>query len=187
LPVASTHGVIADRVVQGSSARGSIAENCEMNPETSEFLQLPGVGELTAVVARLLAAAILGGLVGAEREWVGGKAAGLRTHMLVSLGAALFVVAPSHAGLGEGDTGRIIQGIAAGIGFIGAGTILKRADREEIHGLTTAAGIWLTAAIGVAAAVSPIWVPALCAICAFLILYVLGAIERRVGRTPPKA
>jgi putative Mg2+ transporter-C (MgtC) family protein len=61
--------------------------------------------------------------------------------MLVSLGTALFVVAPAEAGIGEGDTGRILQGIAAGIGFIGAGTILKRADREEIQGLTTAASI----------------------------------------------
>jgi len=86
------------------------------------------------VVLRLLTAT-LGGLVGAVREWVG-KAAGLRTHMLASLGAALFVLAPAEAGLGAGDTSRIIRGIAAGIGFIGAGTILKPSDRNEIQGLT---------------------------------------------------
>ena len=157
-----------------------------MNSGTSEFLHLPTLADLGLLALRLVAAALLGGLVGAEREWVG-KAAGLRTHMLVSLGAALFVLAPAEAGLGEGDRSRIIQGIAAGIGFIGAGTILKRADREEIQGLTTAASIWLTAAIGVAVAVGRIWLPVVCVVCALLILYVLGAIERKFGSTRPKA
>jgi putative Mg2+ transporter-C (MgtC) family protein len=157
-----------------------------MNPGTDEFLRLPELADLARVSLRLVAAALFGGLVGAEREWVG-KAAGLRTHMLVSLGAAVFVLAPAEAGLAEGDTSRIIQGIAAGIGFIGAGTILKRADREEIQGLTTAAGIWLTAAIGVAVAVGPAWVAVMCVVCALLILYVLGAIERRFGSGRPKA
>jgi putative Mg2+ transporter-C (MgtC) family protein len=147
-----------------------------------EFLQLPDTGRVAGVVLRLAAAAVLGGLVGAEREWVG-KAAGLRTHMLVSLGAALFVLAPAEAGLAEGDIGRIVQGIAAGIGFIGAGTILKRVDRDEIQGLTTAAGIWLTAAIGVSVAMSPIWLPMVSVVCAWVILYSLAAIERRWGTT----
>ena len=144
-------------------------------------LSLPDLAHLIDVAVRLVAAAVLGGFVGAERERVG-KAAGLRTHMIVALGAAMFVLAPAEAGLAQGDTSRIIQGIAAGIGFIGAGTILKRADRQEVHGLTTAAGIWLTAAIGVAAAVGPLWLPALCVLCALVILFVLGAIERRLER-----
>ena len=157
-----------------------------MSPDTTEFLHLPDVAHFAIVALRLVAAAVLGGLVGAEREWVG-KAAGLRTHMLVSLGATLFVVAPAEGGLIGGDTSRIIQGIAAGIGFIGAGTILKRADREEIQGLTTAASIWLTAAIGVAVAVGPIWLPIACVVCALLILYVLGVVEQKFGNTRPKA
>ena len=107
--------------------------------------------------------------------------------MIVALGAAMFVLAPAEAGLAQGDTSRIIQGIAAGIGFIGAGTILKRSDRQEIHGLTTAAGIWLTASIGVAAAVGPLWLPALCVVLALVILFVLGAIERRVDGGPKGA
>ena len=147
---------------------------------TDTLFDLPHVSVVLRVVVRLLAAALLGGLLGAERESVG-KAAGLRTHMLVALGAALFVISPAAAGLGEGDLGRIIQGIAAGIGFIGAGTILKLTDREEIRGLTTAASIWLTAAIGVAAAVAPLWVPIVGGICAWLILYVLGQVEVRIG------
>jgi putative Mg2+ transporter-C (MgtC) family protein len=138
-----------------------------------------------AVVVRLLTAALLGGLIGAERESVG-KAAGLRTHMLVALGAALFVVAPAASGLGEGDLSRIIQGIAAGIGFIGAGTILKLTDREEIRGLTTAASVWVTASIGVASAVGPLWVPVVCALCAWLVLYGLGQLEARAGRQPER-
>jgi putative Mg2+ transporter-C (MgtC) family protein len=157
-----------------------------MNSGIDQFLNLPETMHFVRVVLRLVAAALLGGLVGAEREWVG-KAAGLRTHMLVALGAAVFVLAPAEAGLGEGDIGRIIQGIAAGIGFIGAGTILKRTDRNEIQGLTTAAGIWLTAAIGVAAAVAPLWLAIAGVACALVILYVLAAIERKLGTESTQA
>ena len=96
---------------------------------------------------RLLIAAIFGGLIGLERQWKG-KRAGLRTHMLVSLGAALFVVSQYD---GTPDSGsRVVQGVAAGIGFLGAGAILKD-QHDTVKGLTTAADIWLTAAIGVTA------------------------------------
>lgn len=146
-----------------------------------ELFSVPNTRAVAIVVVRLVAAGLLGGLLGAEREAVG-KAAGLRTHMLVALGAALFVIAPAQAGLGAGDLGRIIQGVAAGIGFIGAGTILKLTDREEIKGLTTAASIWLTAAIGIAAAVGPLWVPVVCAACAWVVLSVLAHLEHRISR-----
>jgi putative Mg2+ transporter-C (MgtC) family protein len=149
-----------------------------VDPITDELFLIPARHQAAIVVIRLVTA----GLLGAEREAVG-KAAGLRTHMLVALGAALFVVAPRQAGLAEGDLGRIIQGIAAGIGFIGAGTILKLTDREEIRGLTTAASIWLTAGIGIAAGIGPLWVPLVCAACAWVILYVLGKVEARIGRS----
>ena len=157
-----------------------------MNSGVDQFLNLPEFAHFARVVLRLVAAALLGGLVGAEREWLG-KAAGLRTHMLVALGAAVFVLAPAEAGLGEGDIGRIIQGIAAGIGFIGAGTILKRADRNEIKGLTTAAAVWLTAAVGVAAAVAPLWLAVAGVVCALVILYVLALIERKLGTESTQA
>jgi putative Mg2+ transporter-C (MgtC) family protein len=152
----------------------------QIEPVTQDLFSLPGTRQVVTVVTRLVVAALLGGLIGAEREAVG-KAAGLRTHMLVALGAALFVIAPAQAGLGEGDVGRIIQGVAAGIGFIGAGTILKLTDREEIKGLTTAASIWLTAAIGIATAVGPLWVSIVSAACAWAILYGLGKVETRRG------
>jgi putative Mg2+ transporter-C (MgtC) family protein len=153
-----------------------------VNLPADQLFNLPEASQVARVTIRLVTAAVLGGLLGVERESVG-KAAGLRTHMLVALAAALFVIAPAEAGLGEGDLGRIIQGIASGIGFIGAGTILKLTDQHEIRGLTTAASIWLTAAIGVAAAVGPLWVPVACAVCAWIILSVFAQLTTRIGRS----
>jgi putative Mg2+ transporter-C (MgtC) family protein len=101
------------------------------------------------VLVRVFAAVLLGAVVGIERERAG-KPAGLRTHMLVSLGTAVFVIACSDAGMSLDGLSRVIQGIVTGIGFIGAGTILKLNEQREIQGLTTAAGLWMTAAIGVA-------------------------------------
>ena len=116
----------------------------------AEFSDLPDVAEFTRVVVRLLLAALLGGLLGFERERKG-KDAGVRTHMLVSMGAALFVLLASQGGMKDSELSRVIQGVIAGIGFLGAGTILKAEREDKVYGLTTAAGIWLTAAIGVAA------------------------------------
>ena len=116
----------------------------------SEFSDLTDAGEVTRMLLRLTLAALLGGLLGIEREQKG-KAAGVRTHMLVAMGAALFVLLSQQAGMPSSDMSRVIQGIIAGIGFLGAGTILKSDNDERVRGLTTAAGIWLTAAIGVAA------------------------------------
>ncbi|HJU39325.1 MAG TPA: MgtC/SapB family protein [Tahibacter sp.] len=109
----------------------------------------PDTRQFVDTTIRLVAAVILGGIVGWERERMG-KAAGLRTHMLVSLGTALFVVACANSGMSSDGLSRVIQGLTTGIGFIGGGAILKLANEREIHGLTTAAGIWMTAAIGVA-------------------------------------
>ena len=116
----------------------------------AEFSDLPDVAEFTRVVLRLLMAALLGGLLGWERER-NGKAAGVRTHMLVSMGAALFVLLGTQGGADTAELSRVLQGVIAGIGFLGAGTILKSEREDKVYGLTTAAGIWLTAAIGVAA------------------------------------
>lgn len=146
----------------------------------SELLQLPNWDQVGRVAARMVVAALLGGLLGAEREAMG-KAAGLRTHMLVALGAALFVLVPAEIGFSDGDLGRIIQGVATGIGFLGAGTILKKAEQQEITGLTTAASIWLTAAIGLAVGVGHLWLSIVCAVCAWIILYVVGVVERHMA------
>ena len=115
-----------------------------------EFSDLGDVSEITRVVVRLTVAVALGALLGYERESVGASA-GLRTHMLVSLGSALFVLIPLQAGMPLMDVSRVLQGVTAGVGFLGAGAILKSQNDNQITGLTTAAGVWLTAAIGVAA------------------------------------
>ena len=95
------------------------------------------------ILLRLVVAAIAGGLVGFEREAMH-KPAGIRTHMLVSLGSALFVSATLS--IIPDEVGRIIAGIATGIGFLGAGTIFR--SKDHVKGLTTAASIWAAAAIG---------------------------------------
>jgi putative Mg2+ transporter-C (MgtC) family protein len=114
-----------------------------------EFSDIGNAEDLTSICLRLFVALVLGALLGYERESVG-AAAGLRTHMLVALGSALFMVIPHQAGMRIEDVSRVMQGVIAGIGFLGAGAIIKLKD-ESIKGLTTAAGIWLTAAVGMAA------------------------------------
>src|SRR5687767_13777142 len=109
----------------------------------------PDATQLAHVLIRLTAAAVLGAVIGIQRECAG-KAAGLRTHMLVEVGVALFVVACLESGMSSEGLSRVIQRLATGIGFIGAGAILKLAEEREITGLTTAASIWMTAAVGVA-------------------------------------
>jgi putative Mg2+ transporter-C (MgtC) family protein len=115
-----------------------------------EFTDIGDGAGIVRIVVRLLVAVVLGGVLGWERESVGAPA-GLRTHMLVSLGSALFVLIPLQAGMRLDDLSRVLQGITAGIGFLGAGAILKQTARNDVRGLTTAASIWLTAALGVAA------------------------------------
>ncbi len=99
------------------------------------------------LVGRLVLAALLGFLIGLEREFRG-QAAGERTHALVALGAAAFALI-SPRGFPGGDATRVAAGVVTGIGFLGAGMILKK-EGEKIEGLTTAAGIWAVGAIGLA-------------------------------------
>ena len=115
----------------------------------AEF-SLPDAGTSSVMLVRLFTAALLGGMLGMERESKG-RAAGLKTHILVSIGSALFVMAPLLSGIDPGDVTRVMQGIVSGIGFLGAGAIIKLERDERIEGLTTAAGIWMVAAIGMAA------------------------------------
>lgn len=137
-----------------------------------DFSDLPDPAQATRVILRLLCAAILGGIIGFEREHKG-KAAGMRTHMLVAIGAALFVTASQQSGGDHADVSRVIQGLIAGIGFLGAGTILNGRRDEEVKGLTTAASIWLTAAIGVAAGLGREATAILATLLALVVLAVL--------------
>lgn len=106
------------------------------------------------LLLRLGSALLAGGAIGWERQQRH-KAAGLRTHMLVSLGAALFVLVPIEVSGSVDSVSRAIQGIAAGVGFLGAGEILHRprpnSRKQEVKGLTSAASIWVTAALGITA------------------------------------
>ncbi|MEX2220257.1 MAG: MgtC/SapB family protein [Candidatus Rokuibacteriota bacterium] len=136
-------------------------------------LDVPDGVQIARVTIKLVLAALLGGAMGWERE-LKGKAAGLRTHMLVAVGAALFVMAPLEAGVPLGDLTRVMQGVAAGIGFVGAGAILKMSDQGQVVGLTTAAGIWMTAAIGMAVGTGRVWLPVVGVAIAVIILAVLG-------------
>ena len=124
---------------------------------------------LLRVAFRLLAAMILGGIIGIQRER-SGKAAGFRTHMMVCLGTAVFVITCSSVGMEFDAMSRVIQGLVTGIGFIGAGTILKLDKEEEIIGLTTAAGIWMTAAIGITVGLGAVGVGLICTALALVIL-----------------
>jgi len=140
------------------------------------FSGLPDVRQMVSLVTRLLTAMILGALIGAQRER-SGKPAGLRTHMLVAMGGALFVLAPLEAGMELEGISRVIQGIVTGIGFIGAGAILKLQDKREIEGLTTAAGIWMTAAVGIAAGLGHLGLALVSTVLTWITLSIIGKIE----------
>jgi putative Mg2+ transporter-C (MgtC) family protein len=140
---------------------------------------LPDARQFARIAIRLLVAMLLGGIVGFQREHTG-KPAGVRTHMLVAMGAALFVLAPVEAGMTSDDLSRVIQGLATGIGFIGGGAILKLSEEREIRGLTTAAGVWMTAAMGVAAGLGRIGMALLSALLTWFILAVVGKVEHRI-------
>lgn len=125
--------------------------------------------ELIDIILPLIASAALGGVLGLERE-LKGQWAGLRTHIMVSLGATIFVLVGSKSTeTTPSELSRIIQGVATGIGFIGAGTIIKLTKQMEIKGLTTASSIWLTAAVGTAVGLK-MYMLAVCAVVLSLIV-----------------
>jgi putative Mg2+ transporter-C (MgtC) family protein len=100
-------------------------------------------------ILRLTAATLFGGAIGLDRE-LRGKPTGVRTMGIVALGSALIVLASQHLGPDPAAASRVMQGIITGIGFLGAGVILRNPNNKKVHGLTTAAAIWLTACIGAA-------------------------------------
>lgn len=128
---------------------------------------------------------LVGGIIGWERQ-LRHKPAGFRTHMLVSMGSALFVLIPLAMGKNENGQDaieRVIQGITAGVGFLGAGEILRQSKQEigevEVHGLTSAAAIWVSAALGSAAGCG-LWQLALIgALLSLFVLKVVKEFERR--------
>ena len=146
-----------------------------------EFSDIKDLDEGVRIVVRLLVASVLGGLIGYERESKG-KAAGLRTHMLVALGAALFVLAPAMSDMQVADMSRVLQGVIAGIGFLGAGAIIKSRGSNDVKGLTTAASIWFTAAVGITAGLGREMLALVSTLFALFILIVLSRTEARLEK-----
>ena len=138
--------------------------------------------QLAHVIIRLVAATLLSAIVGIQRQ-ESGKPAGLRTHMLVSLATAAFIISCAGVGISSDGLSRVIQGIVTGIGFIGAGSILKLSAEHQIRGLTTAASVWMTAAIGVTVGLGNLGIALMITILALIIL-ALEKFEHRVQEKP---
>ena len=130
---------------------------------------------------RLVVALLLGGIIGVEREFRA-KDAGFRTHFLVSVGSALFCVV-SQYGFGEElkDASRVAAQVVSGIGFLGAGTIIFQ--KNVIRGLTTAAGLWVTAAIGLACGTGMLLIAAISTALVLIGLEVINEFIPRIGTT----
>jgi putative Mg2+ transporter-C (MgtC) family protein len=134
--------------------------------------------------SRLFLSLLLGGIIGWDRE-LRNKPAGLRTHMLVSFASALFVMVPIALGaVSDGDSiARVIQGVAAGIGFLGGGEIVRtsgeQSDAIRVRGLTSAAAIWASAAVGVTAGCGLWQLGLISALLCFVVLKVIKKIEIR--------
>jgi putative Mg2+ transporter-C (MgtC) family protein len=131
-----------------------------------------GAGE---VIVRVLLALVPAAVIGVERE-IGQQPAGLRTHVLVSLGACLFTIA--GIGFANSDPTRVAAQVATGIGFLGAGAIIR--ERFRVKGLTTAASLWVTAAIGMAAGLGAYAAAGITAAIALLVLLPLKWVEREI-------
>ncbi|NWF81999.1 MAG: MgtC/SapB family protein [Chloroflexi bacterium] len=133
---------------------------------------------------RLVVAALLGALVGAEREY-SGHAAGLRTNILVAVGACLLTILsiygfPNDGAQGGRDPGRVAAQIVSGIGFLGAGAVFR--DEDRVRGLTTAATVWLVAAIGMAVGVGAGFLAALTTVFTLVVLIVLAPLSAALAR-----
>ena len=141
--------------------------------------------EVQDIAIRLAAATVAGGLLGLNRD-LRGKPAGVRTHALVTLGAAVSTMLALETGIGGGGAdanavGRVVQGILTGIGFLGAGVILRDAA-GHVSGLTTAATIWVCAALGILCGLALWSMLLLAGVLALLVLVLGGPLERSIGR-----
>ena len=132
---------------------------------------------------RLSIALLLGGLIGAERQ-ISGHSAGLRTHVRVAVGAAVLTLV-GLASTGDQQVTRVVQGIASGVGFIGAGAILKAGGADRVKGLTTAGSIWVAAAMGTAAGLGEYALAAAAGCTAFFVLLVLRPASRWLSKFAP--
>jgi len=146
----------------------------------------PDFRQFAHVIIRLIASVLLGAAIGLQRERAG-KPAGIRTHILATLGTTVFVLACMGYGMTSDGLSRVIQGIVTGIGFLGAGAILKLDEKHDIKGLTTAASIWISAAIGVAVGLGGLGLALLGTLLTLITLAILGSMEARLfNKNQPK-
>jgi putative Mg2+ transporter-C (MgtC) family protein len=147
----------------------------------SEVTQsIPNTHRMVSITLRLLVALAIGALVGLQRELTH-KPAGLRTHMLLALGTAFIIVSAEQAGMSKSDLSRVVQGLVTGIGFLGGGAILKLTAEHEIHGLTTAAGLWMTTTASAAAGLGQLALAIVGMCLGLLVLAALVKVEKRLG------
>jgi len=158
----------ADRVDRAQSVGPLEPTGCRISPM-----------ELDAVVLRLVAATVAGGAIGVNRD-LRGKPAGVRTHALVTLGSALLTMLSLESG-DPNNVGRVVQGIITGIGFLGAGVILRDAT-GRVSGLTTAATVWLCAALGATCAMGDWRLVSMATLLTLVILVIGGPIEQAMER-----
>lgn len=142
------------------------------------FSWLQQIGVMNDTVGRLLVACLLGALIGLERE-VSGKAAGVRTNLLICMGAAFFTLLSGVLAGEGGNKGQVASNIVQGIGFLGAGLILH--NRNRVSGLTSAASVWVVASIGMACGAGLYAAAVVAAIVVVLALEVVGFLERRAS------
>jgi len=147
---------------------------------------LPSPEQLATLTIRLVLAMILGSVIGIQRER-SGKPAGVRTHILVALGSTSLVIAPMEFGMDSEGLSRVIQGLVTGIGFLGAGAILKLEEKREVEGLTTAAGIWMTAAIGLALGLGRLGLALVSTALTWITLALIGKFEAKINAEKPRA
>jgi len=140
---------------------------------------LPTAAEAVRFVIRLLAALLVGGIIGWQRE-ASHKSAGLRTHMLVCAGTTSFVLAAVGMQMQDDAMSRVVQGLITGIGFLGAGAILKLESSRQVKGLTTAAGVWMTAALGVTIGLGQLVLAAMGTVLTWLVLSYLLKVDKRI-------
>ena len=135
---------------------------------------------MLTIILRLSVALLLGGAIGLEREYRS-KEAGFRTHFLVALGSSLFCIVSIYGFEGAHDSARIAAQVVSGIGFLGAGTIIFQ--KNVVRGLTTAAGLWVTAAIGLACGTGMFWAASIGAVLVLIGLEILNYIIPQIGTT----
>ncbi|MCK9246901.1 MAG: MgtC/SapB family protein [Anaerolineaceae bacterium] len=150
----------------------------------NEFIDITNIADNVQITVRLMLAILLGGILGYEREQQG-KAAGLRTHILVCSATTMLVLAAGPTEVLEDPISRVVQGILAGVGFLCAGSIIKNNVDNDVQGLTTAASVWFTAAIGVVVGLGQPVLSILSALLAVIVLHLMPLIfERNKDRDP---